>query len=172
MGEGTCTAKTRKRMGEKYLVSHDQYKRTRAPTMKGTLIYSAIRSLNTVDHSRMLHELHQELRNVTRLGLKAYKNLLAMSLTTRHWVVTDTPSDMVEDDWTEDKIILKVQNTQEVKIVKGSLTPRMQDRLKNEESGCDKIRERDRLNALLTNNINTLVREERRSTLGDYTVSG
>ena len=81
--------------------------------MKGTSIYSAIRSLNTGDHSRTLHELHQELRNVTRLGLKAYKNLLAMSLKTKHWAVTDTPSDMVEDNWTEEEIILMVQNTQE-----------------------------------------------------------
>ena len=50
-------------------------------------------------------------------------------------------------------------------IVKGTLMLRMQDRLQNKESDRDKIRERDRLNALLTNNINTLVREERRSTL-------
>ena len=42
-----------------------------------------------------------------------------MSLTTRHWVVTDTPRDMVEDDWKGDKIILGVQTTQEVKNTHG-----------------------------------------------------
>ena len=36
--------KTRKRMGEMYVMSHDQYERTRAPTMKGAMICSAIRS--------------------------------------------------------------------------------------------------------------------------------
>ena len=48
-------------------------------------------------------------------------------------------------------------------IVKGMLTPRMQDRITNEESGRNKIRERDRSSGLLANNINTLVREERKS---------
>ena len=95
LGEGgTWTAKTRKRMKEKYFVPHDQYEETRSPTMKGTLIYSVIRGLDPEDHSRTLHELHQELRDMTRLGLKAYKNLLAMSLTTRHWTATDTSSIM------------------------------------------------------------------------------
>ena len=82
MGGGTWTAKTRKRMKEKYSVPHNQYEETRAPTMKDTLIHSAVRGLDPGDHSRTLHELHQELRDVTRLGLKAYKNLLAMNLTT------------------------------------------------------------------------------------------
>ena len=49
-------------------------------------------------------------------------------------------------------------------IAKGALTPRMQGRLENEESGHDKIMERDCLNALLANNIDALVREERKST--------
>ena len=50
-------------------------------------------------------------------------------------------------------------------IVKRALRPRMQNRLKNKESDHDKIRERDRLNGLLTNNIDTLFREERKSIL-------
>ena len=67
----------------------DQYEETKASTMKGTLIYSEIRGLHLLDHGRTLHELHQ---NVTRPGLKLYKNLLAMSLTTRYWAAADTPS--------------------------------------------------------------------------------
>ena len=82
LGGGTWTAKVRQRKKERYSVPHNQYEETRAPTMKGTLIYSAIRGLNLEDHTRTLHELHQELRGVTRLGLKAYENLLAMSLIT------------------------------------------------------------------------------------------
>ena len=49
-------------------------------------------------------------------------------------------------------------------IVKGTLMLRMQDRLQNKESDRDKIRERDRSNALLANIIDTLVRQERKST--------
>ena len=71
-------------MKEKYFVPHNQYKRTRAPTMKGTLLYSAVRGLDGQGHSRTLHEVHQGLRNVTRLGLKGYKSLLAMNIRTRH----------------------------------------------------------------------------------------
>ena len=160
-------------------------------------------------HGRTFHELHQELRGTTKLGLKAYKNLLAMTLTTKHWTPMDTPSNVDKDDWNEDKIIFRAQNTQEVgedtkrilaaevirhrralricnlhfdmlqvmgqlnleitgarrTMVKGMLTPHMQDRITNEESSHDKTRERDHLNALLTNNINTLVREEKKSAI-------
>ena len=100
-------------MKEKFSVPHEQYEEMKAPTMKGTLIYSVIRGLDPEDHSRTLHELHQELRDMTRLGLKAYKNLLAMSLTTRHWTATDTSSIMARDDWTEDQINLGAQSAQE-----------------------------------------------------------
>ena len=50
---------------------------------------------------------------MARLGLEAYKNLLAMSPMTRHWSAAHTPSNMVGDDWTEDEINLGVQNAQE-----------------------------------------------------------
>ena len=82
--------------------------------MKNTLIYSAIRGLDLEGHGRTLHELHQELRGTTKLGLKAYKNLLAMTLTTKHWTPMDTPSNVDKDDWNEDKIIFRAQNTQGV----------------------------------------------------------
>ena len=49
-------------------------------------------------------------------------------------------------------------------IVKGMLTPHMQDRITSKESSHNKIRERNRSNALLANNIDTLVREEKKST--------
>ena len=50
-------------------------------------------------------------------------------------------------------------------MVKGMLTLRMQDWIMNEEFVHNKIRERDRSNALLADNIDTLVREERKSAL-------
>ena len=65
LGGGNWTTKTRKRIKKKYFVHHDQYEETKAATMKGTLIYSEIRGLHLLDHSRSLHELHQELKNVT-----------------------------------------------------------------------------------------------------------
>ena len=37
-----------------------------------------------------------------------------MSLTTKHWTPMDTPSNVDKDDWNEDKIIFRAQNTQEV----------------------------------------------------------
>ena len=76
-------------MKKNYFVHHNQYEETKASTTKGTLIYSEIRGLHLLDHSRTLHELHQ---NVTRPELKLYENLLAMSLTTRYWAAADTPS--------------------------------------------------------------------------------
>ena len=48
--------------------------------------------------------------------------------------------------------------------VKGRLTPRMQARLVREESSHDKIRARDRSNALLASNTDALVKEEMKST--------
>ena len=47
------------------------------------------------------------------MGLKAYKNLLAMSPMTRHWSAAHTPSNVVRDNWTKDEIVLEVQNAQE-----------------------------------------------------------
>ena len=75
--------------------------------MKGTLIHSAIRGLDSEGYGRTLQELHQELRDATKLGLRAYENLLAMSLTAKHWTPMDTTSNMDKDDWTEDEIIFR-----------------------------------------------------------------
>ena len=49
-------------------------------------------------------------------------------------------------------------------MVKRMLTPRMRNRLEDEEAKYNKIRKRDRSNALLTNNIDSLVNEEGEST--------
>mgnify|MGYP007123552722 CR=1 FL=1 len=45
-------------------------------------------------------------------------------------------------------------------MVKKILTPRMKDRLKDREANHDKVRKRDRSNALLADNIDGLVKEE------------
>ena len=44
-------------MKEKYLVPDDQHKRMRVPTLKGTLIQSALRGLDLQGHSKTLNEL-------------------------------------------------------------------------------------------------------------------
>ena len=48
--------------------------------------------------------------------------------------------------------------------VKGMLTPHTKDRIRNEESSQDMTRERGRTNALLAINIDTLIREKKKST--------
>ena len=49
-------------------------------------------------------------------------------------------------------------------MVKKFLATRIRDRLKDEEANYDKVRKRDRGNALLADNIDGLVKEERKST--------
>ena len=48
-------------------------------------------------------------------------------------------------------------------MVKKMLTTRIRDRLKDEEADFEKVRKRDRNNALLADNINGLVEEEGKS---------
>ena len=74
LGEDTWSTMVRNRMKEKYLVRHNQYKRMRVPTMEGTLIYSAIRGLKLQGHRKTLNKLHQELRDVIKLGLKGSRS--------------------------------------------------------------------------------------------------
>ena len=73
LGGGTWSAETKKRMEEKYSIPRGQHEETRAPTMQ-----------DSEGYGRTLQELHQELRDATKLGLRAYENLLAMSLTAKH----------------------------------------------------------------------------------------
>ena len=63
---------------------------------------------------RTLHEVHQGLRDVIKLGFKGYKSILAISLTTGHRMAV-APNVKAEDGWTEDAIILEFQDGQENK---------------------------------------------------------
>ena len=55
--------------------------------------------------------------------------------------------------------VLKARRT----MVKKMLTTHMRDRLKDEEADYEKVRKRDRTNALLADNIDGLVKEEGKS---------
>ena len=80
--------------------------------MKGTLICSALSGLDLQGHGKTLHELHQGLRDVVKLGLKGYESLLTMSLKTGHRVVGAPTVDAI-DGWTEDAVIFEFQDGQE-----------------------------------------------------------
>ena len=54
---------------------------------------------------------------------------------------------------------LKVSNARST-MVKKMLTTRMTDRLKDKEADYEKVRQRDRSNNLLADNVNTLIKEE------------
>ena len=49
-------------------------------------------------------------------------------------------------------------------MVKKMLTPRMKDWIKDKEADHNKVRKRDRSNALIAKNIDSLVKEEGNST--------
>ena len=93
---GTWTDETKKRIEEKCSIPRGQHEETSAPTM-----------LDSEGYSRTLQELHQELKDATKLGLRSYENLLAMSLTAKHWTPMDTTSNVDKDNWTEDEIIFR-----------------------------------------------------------------
>ena len=48
-------------------------------------------------------------------------------------------------------------------LVKKMLTPRMQGRLKDEEADHDKLKKRDKSNALMHHDLDGLVKEERKT---------
>ena len=85
LGGGAWTAKSKKKFKKKYFVSREQYVKMEAPSLKGTKLYSAIRGIDTGGPSRTLFALHQGVRDVAKLGLKEYENLLAMSTVTKDW---------------------------------------------------------------------------------------
>ena len=57
---------------------------------------------------------------------------------------------------------LKVSEARQT-MVKKMLTTHMRDRLKDEEADYEKVRKRDRTNALLADNIDGLAKEEGKS---------
>ena len=57
---------------------------------------------------------------------------------------------------------LKVSDARRT-MIKKMLTNRMKDRLKDEEADYEKVRKRDRTNALLADNIDGLAKEEGKS---------
>ena len=76
LGGGAWTAKSKKKFRKKYFVGREQYVRMEAPSLKGTKLYSAVSGIDVGGPGKTLLALHQGVRDVAKLGLKEYKNLL------------------------------------------------------------------------------------------------
>ena len=79
LGGGTWTVKVRKKMREKYFLSRDQYIKMEAPTLRGTKLNMAVKGVNFSSISKTLLNLHQQARDMVKLGLQEQKILLCNS---------------------------------------------------------------------------------------------
>ena len=66
-------------MREKYYLSREQYSKMEAPTLKGTELNMAIKGIHFGNVSKNLLSLHQQARDVDKLGLREHKILLAIT---------------------------------------------------------------------------------------------
>ena len=62
-------------MREKYYLPREQYTKMEAPTLRGTKLNMAVKGLDFGGLSKTLLHLHQQARDVAKLGLREHKTL-------------------------------------------------------------------------------------------------
>ena len=82
-------------MREKYYLSREQYTKMEAPTLKGTKLNMAIKGLDFGALSKTLLSLHQQARDVAKLGLREHETLLAVSRKAKKWQILTLTSSMI-----------------------------------------------------------------------------
>ena len=73
LGGGAWTSKNQKSMREKYYLSREQYSKMEAPTLKGTELNMAIKCIDFCNLSKNILSLHQQARDVDKLGLREHE---------------------------------------------------------------------------------------------------
>ena len=90
LGGGAWGTKARKAMKEKYFLSKGQFRKMDAPTLRGTKLNMAIKGMEFGGLSKTLLHLHQQARDVAKLGLREYESFIFMNKKAKDWVSTAT----------------------------------------------------------------------------------
>ena len=68
LGGGVWTAKIKKKMREKYFISRSQFVKMEAPSLKGTRLNTAVKSVDVSGASKTLLVIHQGVRDRVKLA--------------------------------------------------------------------------------------------------------
>ena len=90
LGKGAWTKKYRTAMKDKYWLSRAQRSVMEAPTMRGTKIYTAVKGFDFRGLGKTLLGMHEQVRDVVKLGLREYEIVLKASKESRDWAPVDT----------------------------------------------------------------------------------
>ena len=90
LGGGAWDSKARKAMREKYYLPRSQFRKMDAPTLRGTRLNMAVKGLEFGGLSKTLLHLHQQARDVAKLGLREYETFVFLHRKSKDWVSTAT----------------------------------------------------------------------------------
>ena len=78
LAPGQWERRTRKDFSFKYWMSEDQQRRLQVPTLKGTRIFSAVKSVENSGAGKSALEAHEAVRVASKLALRAYEAATAL----------------------------------------------------------------------------------------------